>query len=156
MRRVVLTLALTLAVLVAVLRYHSPPTGAPIDKAEASPRPAPSTSPSSAAGSGVFTGPRVRAYQPKMGYSFGDVQVVLTMQGGRIVSVASPIVPPDGDTGAAGTRPITQSISAFAVPLLRSEALRAQSAQIQAVSGATYTADAFISSLQAALLSVRR
>ena len=98
----------------------------------------------------------MRAYQRKMGYIFGDVQVVVTMRAGRIVSIATPVAPPDGDTGGRGTRPITESITQFAVPLLTSEAMRAQSANIQSVSGATYTAEAFIASLQAALLQAGR
>jgi uncharacterized protein with FMN-binding domain len=157
MRRVVLALSATVAVVFAVLLYRSPPVAAPTAK-PAGPAPSPSRTPSAspAAATGVFTGPRVQAYQRKMGYIFGDVQVVVTMRAGRIVSIATPVAPPDGDTGGRGTRPITQSITQFAVPLLTSEAMRAQSANIQSVSGATYTAEAFIASLQAALLQAGR
>jgi uncharacterized protein with FMN-binding domain len=42
-------------------------------------------------------------------------------------------------------------ISEVVSPILRSEALTAQSAQIDLVSGATYTSTAFVESLQAAL-----
>ncbi len=42
-------------------------------------------------------------------------------------------------------------ISQYAAPVLRSEALQAQSAQIDLVSGATYTSDGYAQSLQAAL-----
>ena len=38
-----------------------------------------------------------------------------------------------------------------ALPILRSETLTAQSAQIDTVSGATYTSDAYIRSLQSAI-----
>lgn len=155
MRRVILALAATVAIVVAVLLYRSPPVAAPAAK-PTKPSPSPSSSASPAAVSGVFTGPRVQAYQRKMGYIFGDVQVVVTLRAGRIVSITTPVAPPDGDTGGRGTRPITQSITQFAVPLLTSEAMRAQSANIHSVSGATYTADAFIASLQAALLQARR
>ena len=101
-------------------------------------------------------GSRARAYQRKMGYVFGYVQVAVTMRAGQIVSITAPVLPPDGDTGGSGTRPITQSITQFAVPLLTREALSAQSVHIQSVSGATYTAEAFIASLQAALLQAGR
>ena len=153
MRRVILALAVTVAIVVGVLLYRSPPVSAPDAAREPeSPTPTPSASTSpTAAPSGVFTGPRVQAYQRKMGYIFGDVQVVVTVRAGRIVSITTPVAPPDGDTGGRGTRPITRSITQFAVPLLTNEALRAQSASIHSVSGATYTADAFIASLQAAL-----
>ena len=42
-------------------------------------------------------------------------------------------------------------ISQYVAPVLRSEALAAQGAQIDTVSGATYTSDAYAQSLQAAL-----
>jgi uncharacterized protein with FMN-binding domain len=155
MRRVVIALAATVAVVVAVLLYRSPPVAAPSAKQPEPPStPSPSASPT--ASTGEFTGPQVRAYQPKMGYVFGDVRVVVTVRAGQIVAITAPVVPPDGDTGGRGTRPITQSITQFAVPLLINEAMRAQSAHIQSVSGATYTAEAFVTSLQAALLQAGR
>jgi uncharacterized protein with FMN-binding domain len=43
------------------------------------------------------------------------------------------------------------SISAQAAPILRQEALAAQSAQIDAVSGATYTSEGYMQSLQSAI-----
>jgi uncharacterized protein with FMN-binding domain len=45
----------------------------------------------------------------------------------------------------------SQGISSDAGPQLRSEALRAQSARINTVSGATYTSDGYAQSLQSAL-----
>jgi uncharacterized protein with FMN-binding domain len=42
-------------------------------------------------------------------------------------------------------------VSSYAAPQLRSEALQAQSAQINTVSGATYTSEGYIQSLQSAL-----
>jgi uncharacterized protein with FMN-binding domain len=42
-------------------------------------------------------------------------------------------------------------ISSYAAPILHDEALQAQSASIDTVSGATYTSDAYAQSLQAAL-----
>lgn len=161
MRRVVIALAATTAIVVAVLLYRSPPVAAPSAAPSGrTPSPSPSTSPTTSASpsgaTGVFSGPRVRAYQRKMGYVFGYVQVAVTLRAGRIVAISTPVVPPAGDTGGSGTRPITESITQFAVPLLTREALSAQSAHIQSVSGATYTAEAFIASLQAALLQARR
>lgn len=43
------------------------------------------------------------------------------------------------------------AISAQAAPVLRQEALQAQSAQIQAVSGATFTSEGYTTSLQSAI-----
>lgn len=42
-------------------------------------------------------------------------------------------------------------ISNYAAPILRSEVLQAQSADVQTVGGATVTSDAYLTSLQAAL-----
>ena len=157
MRRVTLALAATVAIVVAVLLYRSPPVSAP-RATEPGPTPTPTPSPSASptAASGIFTGPRVQAFQRKMGYVFGDVQVVVTLRDGQIVAITTPVAPPVGDTGGSGTKPITESITQFALPLLTREAIRAQSANIQSVSGATYTANAFIASLQAALLQAHR
>jgi uncharacterized protein with FMN-binding domain len=67
------------------------------------------------------------------------VQVQITVSDGKITNAAGSL-PQGGD-----------SIAANAIPQLNSEVLQAQSANIQAVSGATYTSDGYISSLQNAL-----
>jgi uncharacterized protein with FMN-binding domain len=74
---------------------------------------------------------------------FGDVQVVVTFQHGRITDVGWLKLPYD--------RPRSQFISQQAAPILRSEVLNAQSAQIDLLSGATYTSDAWATSVQGAL-----
>lgn len=74
---------------------------------------------------------------------FGSVQVQVTVSNGTIRDVtAVHLTDHDGRS---------VSISNRAAPILRSEALTAQSASISNVSGATYTSDAYISSLQSAL-----
>jgi uncharacterized protein with FMN-binding domain len=74
---------------------------------------------------------------------YGVVQVRITLRGGRIVSIANVALPFD--------RNRSQEISLLAGPLLRREALQAQSARIDVVSGATYTSDGYAQSLQSAL-----
>jgi uncharacterized protein with FMN-binding domain len=74
---------------------------------------------------------------------YGPVQVRLTMRGSRIVSITNLALPFD--------RSRSQMISQTAGPLLRSEALSAQSARIDVVSGATYTSNGYAQSLQSAL-----
>jgi uncharacterized protein with FMN-binding domain len=74
---------------------------------------------------------------------YGDVQVRVTVANGRIVDVTSLQLPED--------RARSARISDFAGPELRDEALQAQSANIDVVSGATYTSDGYTQSLQAAL-----
>ena len=63
--------------------------------------------------------------------------------GGRITDVQALRLPFD--------RQRSNEISQFVEPILRSEALQAQSAQIDTVSGATYTSDAYDMSLQSAI-----
>ena len=74
---------------------------------------------------------------------YGPVQVRLTVRGSRIVSITNLALPFD--------RNRSQMISQVAGPLLRSEALTAQSARIDVVSGATYTSNGYAQSLQSAL-----
>jgi uncharacterized protein with FMN-binding domain len=74
---------------------------------------------------------------------YGVVQVQVVVRGRRIVSITNLALPFD--------RSRSQEISSVAGPLLREEALRAQSAGIDVVSGATYTSDGYAQSLQSAL-----
>jgi len=87
-------------------------------------------------GSGQFTGSAVQT-------PFGTVQVQVTMQNGTITDVQALQLP----TG----RGHTQQVSSYAGPQLRSEVLQAQSANVNTISGATYTSDGYIQSLQSAL-----
>lgn len=50
----------------------------------------------------------------------------------------------------------SQFIMSRSLPTLRTEALQAKSAKINQVSGATYTSEAFTTSLQAALLQMKK
>jgi len=74
---------------------------------------------------------------------FGTVQVQVTIQSGKITDVQALQLPTGGGH--------TQEVSAYAGPQLRNEALQAQSAQIDTISGATYTSEGYIQSLQSAL-----
>ncbi|WP_431960522.1 FMN-binding protein [Actinacidiphila sp. bgisy160] len=75
--------------------------------------------------------------------SYGPVQVRITVEGGRIVSAAAVQAP-------AGT-PTSDQLTATAVPELSRAAVTAQSAQIDTVSGASFTSDGYRKSLQSAL-----
>jgi uncharacterized protein with FMN-binding domain len=66
----------------------------------------------------------------------------------KIRSISVPVYPNDNDRSAF--------ISQNAIPVLVQEALRAQTARIDLVSGATYTSDAFAQSLQAAILAEKK
>jgi uncharacterized protein with FMN-binding domain len=74
---------------------------------------------------------------------FGDVQVQITVTNGKIIKAAALQVPSSNGRD--------QEINAYAVPILNKEVVTAQSAQIDTVSGATYTSDGYLTSLQSAL-----
>jgi uncharacterized protein with FMN-binding domain len=74
---------------------------------------------------------------------YGPVQVQITIQSGAITDVQALQMPSGGGH--------TGQITAYAGPQLRSEALAAQSAAIDSISGATYTSQGYIQSLQSAL-----
>ena len=74
---------------------------------------------------------------------FGSVQVQITVQAGKITDVTA-LQLTDAERKSV-------QISNRAAPLLRTEVLAAQSADVQTISGATVTSDAYLNSLQAAL-----
>jgi uncharacterized protein with FMN-binding domain len=80
---------------------------------------------------------------PVTSNDYGDVQVRVTLKGSQIVDVQALQLPHDRSRSAR--------ISDAAGPILRREALQAQSAQIDLVSGATYTSESYSESLQGAL-----
>jgi uncharacterized protein with FMN-binding domain len=88
-----------------------------------------------AKGSGTFTGAVVQD-------PYGQVQVQVTLVGGKITAVTVLQLPSQGRSGF-----ISQSVA----PILQGEAISAQSAKIDTVSGATYTSEAYAQSLQSAL-----
>ncbi|MGW4805131.1 FMN-binding protein [Kitasatospora sp. NPDC004272] len=74
---------------------------------------------------------------------YGPVQVKVTLDGGKISKI---------DVLQYPTRDRRdQEINSYAIPVLNQEALAAQSADIDVVSGATYTSDGYTRSLQSAL-----
>ncbi|SBN63417.1 FMN-binding protein [Curtobacterium sp. L3-7] len=86
--------------------------------------------------SGTFTGDATQT-------RYGPVQVRITVAGGKITDVtALQLTDHDGRS---------VQISQQAAPILRQEALAAQSASIQAVSGATFTSEGYTTSLQSAI-----
>lgn len=131
MKRALPVLVLSVAGLIPVWRYApSQDTGAEA----AAPAPAPSLSSSTGPGGSTKTvvpGSTVDTEK-------GPVQVEVTFQGDRIASVRMLRQPDHPQTTAA-------------VPKLVEETLRAQSADIDTVSGATVTSDGYRQSLQAAL-----
>ncbi|GGR12901.1 FMN-binding protein [Streptomyces aurantiogriseus] len=88
-----------------------------------------------AAGNGAVTGDAVQT-------QYGPVQVRLTMANGKITQAEAVQQPKGGQS---------DQINANAIPKLNQAAVAAGSADIDAVSGATYTSDGYKKSLQSAL-----
>jgi len=145
LRRIVLASAATVSgmVLLLSLKPHSTP-----DVGLAVPAPSSSSSSGTSGGSGgsattvskTVTGDTIQT-------RWGPVQVKITVKSGKLTEVTAVQYPTDN--------PRDQEINSFALPRLRSEALQAQSADIDTVSGATYTSDGYRQSLQSALDSAR-
>jgi uncharacterized protein with FMN-binding domain len=74
---------------------------------------------------------------------YGIVQVQVTVRGTQIQNVKFLQLTAFDDR--------SQQINSDAAPILLQETLSAQSAQIDSVSGATYTSDGYVQSLQSAL-----
>jgi uncharacterized protein with FMN-binding domain len=80
--------------------------------------------------------------------AYGPVQVEVTLRDGRITG-ARALARPSGNGQ-------TQQINSYAIPQLDQETITAQSAQIDTVSGASYTSDGYRQSLQSALDAAHR
>jgi uncharacterized protein with FMN-binding domain len=89
------------------------------------------------------TAPAVTVNGAAYNTRYGPVQVQITIRSGRITG-ADAIEYPTGDRR-------DQEINSYAVPELNQETVDAQSAQIDTVSGATYTSDGYRQSLQSAI-----
>lgn len=85
---------------------------------------------------GSYTGSVADAY-------YGNVQVKATISGGKITDVTFLQYPDTHQTSVY--------INQQAMPYLQQEAIKAQSSNVNIVSGATYTSQAFIQSLSSAL-----
>lgn len=74
---------------------------------------------------------------------YGPVQVRITVAGGKLTAVDA-ITLPSGNGH-------DEQINSYAIPVLTQEAVAAQSAKVDMVSGATYTSTGYLQSLQSAL-----
>ncbi len=107
-------------------------TPAPGARATSTPTPVAPT----AQGGTAFTGTTIETI-------WGPVQVRIAVAGGKIVDATALQLPSDRSRSAR--------ISQYSAPILRSEAIQAQSARVDIVSGATYTSRAYALSLDSAL-----
>lgn len=87
-------------------------------------------------GDGTATGPLIQTF-------YGPVQVRVTVAAGTMTEIAAVVLPTE--------HLHSQWIDANLVPRLRQRVLTAQSADVDVVSGATYTGQGYLTSLQGAL-----
>ncbi|HSP08889.1 MAG TPA: FMN-binding protein [Candidatus Dormibacteraeota bacterium] len=114
----------------------SQPSPGPTDPGSPPAAPSPSPSPSPTGVNGTFTG-------SDFPNRFGDVQVRVIISNGRITDVQPIQMPQD--------RAQSAYISQVAGPMLHDEVIQAQSAQIDIISGATYTSQSYAQSVESAL-----
>jgi FMN-binding domain len=106
----------------------------------AGPSPASQPARSSPAGAG---GPAHSAAGATEQFGYGKLAVKVSLSGSRVVNVTVPVL--------QTLDPTSQQISEQAIPMLRSQVLAADGAHINGVSGATFTSQAYVNSVQAAL-----
>jgi uncharacterized protein with FMN-binding domain len=135
-KRLILAVAGTITGLIALLSFRTHPGPATVGSLPAATL-GPGASPASGGPDAVTTlGQTVHT-------QFDTIQVRIVAVGGQIRSVAF--------AKLVGDEQLSDLINAHAGPLLLQRTLKAQSADIDAVSGATYTSDGYRESLQSAL-----
>jgi uncharacterized protein with FMN-binding domain len=167
MTRAVIVIVATVAGLVGLLSFHTAPAhltlgglpGASSTKTSPSSSvatgpPAPTTAPPTTAPStGATTAPAPTTAPPaasqtvtgdSVNYNWGVLSVSVTATGTKITKVTIASLDDGGN-------PRSQSIDQQSIPILEQQAMQAQSANIQGVSGASYTSAGFQQSLQSAL-----
>lgn len=143
MRRLVVTSTATLAGVILLLSLKPHDGGsATTAKVISSGGSAPSAAPSS--GSAAASAPTSRSVTGDAADTrYGAVQVQVTLDGKKITRIDVIRYPDESGRD--------REINSYALPQLNQEALAAQTAQIDVVSGATYTSDGYTRSLQSAL-----
>ena len=155
-RASLLVLTGTVAGFAGVLTFHTRPasptslatSGSPPGGAQSVPsrRATPASSGAArpaTAGSAPASSAIRSATGPNVPFGYGALSVRVVARGTQITDVSVPAI--------QTAEPTSQQISAQAIPTLRAEVLSAQGASINMVSGATYTSQAYVQSLQAAL-----
>lgn len=161
MKRTPIVVTATAAGLAGVLAFHTSPsdiklapsagtTGPLAGQGGTASPPAASPSPGPTSGSSPAPGGKggTRTVDgPAVNYSYGVLSVSVTVSGHKIVKVGIASLNDGGNFRS-------QSIDQQSIPILEQQAMQAQSAKIQGVSGASYTSAGFQTSLQAALRSI--
>jgi uncharacterized protein with FMN-binding domain len=161
MKRAHVVAAATLAGLAGVLSFHTKAAplglGKPLVAAPGGSAPTVPTSTAGGPGGTAAPGPTTTSPAPStapraartatgaaVNYNYGVLSVAATVSGTRLTNVTIASIDEGGNSRS-------QSIDQQAIPILEQEALQAQSANVQGVSGASYTSAGFEQSLQSAL-----
>lgn len=166
MKRATIVIVATVAGLVAVLSFHTAPShltlgslpevsgtrSSPSTSNATTSTSTPSTSgtgPTPAPSSTTTTAPATtrKASGEAVNYHYGVLSVAVTVTGTKITDVGIASLDDGGNFRS-------QSIDQQSIPLLEQQAMEAQGANIQGVSGASYTTAGFEQSLQSALNKV--
>lgn len=145
-RRILLWVASTATVLMLLFGYHTSTEGALGSASTETSAEAPITGsdPEGATGSGVDSSATEDTLTGDAAMTrFGPVQVEVTTKAGRITDVVVPKYPSSNSRD--------EQINAYALPILIQDTLETQSAEVDMVSGATYTSEGYQESLQSAL-----
>jgi uncharacterized protein with FMN-binding domain len=140
MQRAPIILSATVFGTVGVLAFH--PHSPAVRTATASTAP-PAATATAAAGSGTKKTATTTATGDAVSTQYGNAQVKVTVENGKITAIEA-LQLQDIDSKSV-------QISSSAEPILREEVLQAQSADVQAVSGASYTSASYLQSVQSAL-----
>jgi uncharacterized protein with FMN-binding domain len=142
MRRIVVAVMGTISGLVLLFSYHtsrnegSTAVAGPAASGGSASSNGSSSGSAGSTASGTYTGDSVMT-------RWGAVQVQITVADGKITAAEAVEYPQ--------ANPRDRQINAYALPVLAQEATQAQSADIDAVSGATVTSDGYVQSLQSAI-----
>jgi uncharacterized protein with FMN-binding domain len=170
MKRAPIVISATVVGLVGVLTFHTTPSKLSLGRLPTAGGGQPASSSGRASSSGQRAGHRSPSSHPTaagktgsgtsgtggatrsaagaaVNYSYGVLSVKVTVSGSKILNVGIASIDDGGN-------PRSESIDQQAIPILEQEVLQAQSANIQGVSGASYTSAGFTQSLQSALHSL--
>jgi uncharacterized protein with FMN-binding domain len=144
-KRAMIASLLTTAALILLISFKTPTattfgTGGNAPIVIPSPAAGASTQTGVTGQQGTFTGQKTGS---AVQTPYGTVQVQVTFQGGKITDVQGVQLP----NNMRHSSEISQAVA----PMLHDEVLQAQSAQVNTISGATYTSTGYLQSLQSAL-----
>jgi uncharacterized protein with FMN-binding domain len=148
MRAVLAALVVTVVVVVLLVSYDTrPPTRANPESALRTPAPRRSAAPRPTATPRAHPPGSLTAKGPLVATPFSSIQVRATVLHGKLIDVQT--------LSLTGDDTHTRALNARAEPILREEALKAGSADIDVVTGATYTSESWRDSLMAAIEAAR-